>query len=81
MKTNKSLRLFLILIATLIFSWTSVRAQDGLSTIMVMAIDGIIIGGNTHTEYKQLLLAHLPKLLRDDVSTELSMVARADAVT
>ena len=39
----------------------------------VMAIDGIIIGGNTHTEYKQLLLAHLPKLLRDDVSTELSI--------
>ena len=39
----------------------------------VMAIDGIVIGGNTHTEYKQLLLAHLPKLLRDDVSTELSI--------
>ncbi len=39
----------------------------------VMAIDGIVIGGNTFTEYKQLLLAHLPKLLRDDVSTELSV--------
>ncbi len=39
----------------------------------VMAIDGIIIGGNTHTEYKQLLLAHLPKLLLDDFSTELSV--------
>jgi spermidine synthase len=39
----------------------------------VMAIDGIVIGGNTFTEYKQLLLAHLPKLLRDDVSTELSI--------
>jgi spermidine synthase len=39
----------------------------------VMAIDGIVIGGNTFTEYKQLLLAHLPKLLLDDVSTELSI--------
>jgi spermidine synthase len=39
----------------------------------VMAIDGIVIGGNTFTEYKQLLLAHLPKLLRDDISTELSV--------
>ncbi|MDH5512337.1 MAG: fused MFS/spermidine synthase [Gammaproteobacteria bacterium] len=39
----------------------------------VMAIDGIVIGGNTFTEYKQLLLAHLPKFLRDDVSTELSI--------
>ena len=38
-----------------------------------MSIDGIVIGGNTFTEYKQLLLAHLPKLLRDDVSTELSI--------
>ena len=38
-----------------------------------MAIDGIVIGGNTFTEYKQLLLAHLPKLLLDDVSTELSI--------
>jgi len=38
-----------------------------------MAIDGVVIGGNTFTEYKQLLLAHLPKLLLDDVSTELSI--------
>jgi spermidine synthase len=38
-----------------------------------MAVDGVVIGGNTGTEYKQLLLAHLPKLLRDDVSTELSI--------
>jgi spermidine synthase len=38
-----------------------------------MSIDGIVIGGNTFTEYKQLLLAHLPKLLLDDVSTELSV--------
>ena len=42
MKINKSLRLLLILIATLLFSWTSIRAQDGLSTIMVMTIDGAI---------------------------------------
>jgi spermidine synthase len=46
---------------------------DPASGDKVMAIDGIIIGGNTFTEYKQLLLAHLPKLLRDDVSTELSV--------
>jgi spermidine synthase len=39
----------------------------------VMAIDGIVIGGNTFTEYKQLLLAHLPKFLKGDVSTELSI--------
>jgi membrane-bound serine protease (ClpP class) len=42
MKTKKSLRLFLILIATLIFSWTSARAQNGLSTVMTMTIDGVI---------------------------------------
>jgi spermidine synthase len=39
----------------------------------VMAVDGVVIGGNTFTEYKQLLLAHLPKLLLEDVSTELSI--------
>ena len=38
-----------------------------------ISVDGIDIGGNTFTEYKQLLLAHLPKLLVDDVSTELSI--------
>jgi len=38
-----------------------------------MSIDGVVIGGNTFTEYKQLLLAHLPKLLLDDVSSELSI--------
>jgi spermidine synthase len=46
---------------------------DPQSGEKVMAIDGIVIGGNTFTEYKQLLLAHLPKMLRDDVSTELSI--------
>ena len=38
-----------------------------------MSIDGIVIGGNTFTEYKQLLLAHLPKLLTDDASSELTI--------
>ena len=39
---NKNLQLLLTLILTLAFSWTSVHAQDGLSTIMVMEIDGTI---------------------------------------
>jgi hypothetical protein len=34
-----------------------------------MSVDGITIGGTGNTEFKQLLLAHLPKLLLDDVST------------
>jgi len=38
-----------------------------------MSIDGIVIGGNTFTEYKQLLLAHLPKLLAEDTSSELTI--------
>ena len=38
-----------------------------------MSVDGIVIGGTGNTEFKQLLLAHLPKLLMDDVSTELSV--------
>ncbi|MHC5209175.1 MAG: fused MFS/spermidine synthase [Planctomycetota bacterium] len=38
-----------------------------------MAVDGVEIGGNMLTEYKQLLLAHLPKLLLTDVSPELSI--------
>ena len=38
-----------------------------------MSVDGIVIGGTGFAEYKQLLLAHLPKLLVDDVSTELSV--------
>ena len=38
-----------------------------------MAVDGIEIGGNGITEYKQQLLAHVPKLLLDDVSLELSI--------
>ena len=38
-----------------------------------ISVDGIVIGGTGHSEYKQLLLAHLPKLLLDDFSTELSV--------
>jgi len=38
-----------------------------------MSVDGIVIGGTGYTEFKQLLLAHLPKLLIEDVSTELSV--------
>jgi spermidine synthase len=38
-----------------------------------MSVDGIVIGGTGNTEFKQLLLAHLPKLLIDDVSMELSV--------
>ncbi len=38
-----------------------------------ISVDGIVIGGTGQSEYKQLLLAHLPKLLLDDVSTELSV--------
>ncbi len=42
MKTKKILQLLLMLFTALFFSWTSVHAQDGLSTIMVMEIDGTI---------------------------------------
>ena len=38
-----------------------------------MSVDGIVIGGTGFAEYKQLLLAHLPKLLVEDVSRELSV--------
>ena len=38
-----------------------------------MSVDGIVIGGTGFAQYKQLLLAHLPKLLLKDVSTELSV--------
>ena len=39
----------------------------------LMSIDGIVIGGTGTTEFKQLLLAHVPKLLLQDVSKELSI--------
>mgnify|MGYP001818488157 CR=1 FL=1 len=38
-----------------------------------MSVDGIVIGGTGNAEYKQLLLAHLPKLLLQDYSSELSV--------
>ena len=38
-----------------------------------ISVDGIVIGGTGFSEYKQLLLAHLPKWLLDDVSSELSV--------
>jgi spermidine synthase len=38
-----------------------------------MSVDGIVIGGTGFSEFKQLLLAHIPKLLLDDVSNELTV--------
>ena len=38
-----------------------------------MSVDGIYIGGSGGTEKKEFLLAHLPKLLLDRFSTELSV--------
>lgn len=38
-----------------------------------MSVDGIVIGGTGYTEFKQLLLAHLPRLLIDDTAQELSI--------
>jgi spermidine synthase len=54
-------------------SATTKVTLDPLAGEKVMAVDGVIIGGNTFTDYKQQLLAHLPKLLLDDVSNELSI--------
>lgn len=47
--------------------------HDPLSGEKQMSVDGIVIGGTGNTEFKQLLLAHLPKLLLEDISTELSV--------
>lgn len=47
--------------------------QDPLTNEKLMSVDGIVIGGTGNTEFKQLLLAHLPKLLLDDVSSELTV--------
>jgi len=38
-----------------------------------MSVDGIVIGGTGTSHFKQLLLAHLPRLLIDEVPTELSV--------
>ena len=38
-----------------------------------MSVDGIVIGGTGNTHFKQLLLAHLPRLLADDAPSELSV--------
>jgi len=38
-----------------------------------ISVDGVVIGGTGFSEFKQLLLAHLPKLLLDDFSSELSV--------
>lgn len=38
-----------------------------------MTVDGVTIGGTGVTDYKQQILAHLPKVLLDDVSAELSV--------
>ena len=39
----------------------------------LMSVDGINIGGTGNTEFKQLLLAHLPRLLIDETAHELSV--------
>lgn len=46
---------------------------DPRTTERHMSVDGIVIGGTGFTEFKQLLLAHLPKLLIKDVTQELSI--------
>jgi spermidine synthase len=38
-----------------------------------MSVDGVVIGGTGDTQFKQLLLAHLPRLLIDDTAQELSV--------
>lgn len=47
--------------------------EDTLSGEKHMSVDGIVIGGTGLAEYKQLLLAHLPKLLVEDYAKELSV--------
>ncbi len=46
---------------------------DPLTGDKEMSVDGIVIGGTGNTEFKQLLLAHLPRLLSDDTAKELSV--------
>jgi spermidine synthase len=47
--------------------------QDPASGEKHMSVDGIVIGGTGFAEYKQLLLAQLPKLFINKVSRELSV--------
>ena len=47
--------------------------RDPRTTEKHMSVDGIVIGGTGFSQFKQLLLAHLPKLLLKDVSSELSV--------
>lgn len=47
--------------------------EDTRSGEKHMSVDGIVIGGTGLVEYKQLLLAHLPKLFLDDYANELSV--------
>ncbi|MHC4846494.1 MAG: fused MFS/spermidine synthase, partial [Planctomycetota bacterium] len=54
-------------------SATTMVLSDPETSARLMAVDGVEIGGNGITEYKQQLLAHVPKLLLDDVSLELSI--------
>jgi len=51
---------------------TKVYADPG-SGEQYMSVDGIVIGGTGDTHFKQLLLAHLPRLLKDGLETELSV--------
>ena len=46
---------------------------DPVNGEKTMSVDGISIGGTGNTEFKQLLLAHLPRLLLDDTARELSV--------
>ncbi len=48
--------------------WTSTELDD-----KIMSIDGINIGGTENTDYKQQILAHLPKLLLKSYRSELSI--------
>ncbi len=47
--------------------------RDPVSGEKRMSVDGIVIGGTGNTHFKQLLLAHLPRLLKDETSRELSV--------
>jgi spermidine synthase len=54
-------------------SATTKVTYDTRSKNKNMSVDGIVIGGTGTVDFKQLLLAHLPKLLLKDVSRELSI--------